>query len=140
MKSSTILLVLLGAALVPAPALLGCEPPEAPPPAAAAPAPTTRPAGLLAFVDPVTGKLFEPPPADVEEMLRSASFRAAVSTSHDGLTEVKRPTGGYGLNLQGRFRSAVVAVVGPDGKVRMGHPAPPPGPPPAAAPKDGGTP
>ena len=83
---------------------------------------SARGAGLMAFVDPATGKLVEPSAADLAAFFaRNPELRKALSTSTEGLTEVPLPGGGYKVDLQGRFRSTIVATVGPDGKPRLGH-------------------
>jgi hypothetical protein len=101
----------------------------APPPRGAAPAaPKASQAapvqpGLIAFVDLATGKLVEPSPEDLAAFARSAELQRSLNQSSEGLTEVKLPDGGgYLVDLEGRFQSMLVATIGPDGKLRMGHP------------------
>lgn len=102
--------------------------PKAPPPAAQVPAkPAAGGAGLVAFVDLQTGKLVEPSAADMAAFALSLELQNAMNFSFDGLTEVPLPGGGYKVDLQGRFQSPLLATVGKDGKLQMGHPvaAPP---------------
>lgn len=42
---------------------------------------------------------------------------ASTSTSSDGLKESPLPSGGFKVNLEGRFHSVAVATIGADGKV-----------------------
>jgi hypothetical protein len=125
----------------------GANEPQAPAQAVApapAQAPATAPArapaagaGLVAFVDLATGKLVEPSAADMAALALAPEIQYALNMSTDGLREVPLPGGGYKLDMQGRFQSMLVATVGPDGKLRMGHPvalaARPAAPPPATA-------
>lgn len=78
--------------------------------------------GLIAFVDLKTGQLVEPSPEDAALLARSAELRRGLNDSFEGLTEVTLPGGGGVLvDLQGRFQTSLVASIGPDGKLRMGH-------------------
>ncbi len=81
----------------------------------AAPAATAPAAGMLAFRDPVTGQL-RPPTADELDALRP-QLEALFNQSSEGLEQIELPDGSVGIDLQGRFASAVVATVQPDGTV-----------------------
>lgn len=82
-----------------------------PPTEPAAPA-----AGSWINVDPQTGKRI-PVPSSGEGVQLPAD--PAFSTSHSGLVEQPAPGGGIMVDLQGRFRSAATASVGPDGTVHL---------------------
>ena len=68
-------------------------------------------AGQWIHVDPQTGKRVPAPAGGV-----AIPADPAFSTSHAGLVEQPAPGGGVMIDLQGRFRSAATATVGPDGK------------------------
>ncbi len=72
--------------------------------------------GLKTYRDPVTGERRSPPRAIPLEAL-DARQRNAFSRSDAGLVEEPGPTvaGGVHVDLQGRFRSAVVVTKQPDG-------------------------
>jgi hypothetical protein len=78
---------------------------------------------LIIHVDPQTGAVIPAPAPGTAPLELSAQERNALSTSHEGLTEVQSsvPGGGYSIDLQGRFQSPLTATIGPDGKVRIGH-------------------
>jgi hypothetical protein len=65
-------------------------------------------------VDPQTGQRIPAPPGGV-----AIPASPAFSTSHQGLVEEPAPGGGVMIDLQGRFRSAVTATVGADGKSHL---------------------
>ncbi len=71
-------------------------------------------AGSRINVDPQTGKRIPVPSAGV-----LLPVDPAFSTSHSGLVEQPAPGGGVMVDLQGRFRSAATATVGPDGKAHV---------------------
>ena len=83
---------------------------------AEAPASTAAAAGLTVYKDPVTGRLMPIPPGELRHLL-TEDVRRATSMSHEGLVETASPGGGVMVNLQGRFRSVMVATVGPEGVV-----------------------
>ena len=64
-------------------------------------------AGWRAYIDPETGELTDPPAGSAVSLSEAAAF----STSHAGLRERPSPVPGGGmiLDLQGRFRSPLVA-------------------------------
>ncbi len=72
--------------------------------------------GLKTYRDPVTGERRSPPRAIPLEAL-DARQRNALSRSHVGLVEQAGPSsaGGVHVDLQGRFRSAVVVTKQLDG-------------------------
>lgn len=73
-------------------------------------------AGSRINIDPQTGKRI-PVPSSGEGVQVPAD--PAFSTSHSGLVEQPAPGGGIMVDLQGRFRSAATASVGPDGTVHL---------------------
>ena len=89
--------------------LAGAEPPDT-----AAPA-----AGMRAYADPRTGAPRETPPPG-----ESIPATAAFSRSGSGLAETPGPRGGVMVDLQGRFKSPLVATVAPDGTLRIEHEPP----------------
>jgi hypothetical protein len=80
-------------------------------------------AGMKIHVDPQTGAVIPEPAPGTPPLELSPQERNALSTSHEGLTEVQSsvPGGGYSIDLQGRFQSPLTATIGPDGKARIGH-------------------
>ena len=74
-------------------------------------------AAMRAYVDPRTGRLTAEPPTG--RTVPPAS--GALSRSSVGLAEMPAPGGGYMIHLQGRFQSPLVATVGADGAVHVGH-------------------
>ena len=77
-------------------------------------------AGWRAYIDPETGELTDPPAGSAASQSEAAAF----STSHAGLRERPSPVPGGGMmvDLQGRFRSPLVATRGADGKLTIHHP------------------
>jgi hypothetical protein len=118
------LLVAAGAMAMPAAAAQPEHAPaEAPPandsrPAQTAPDQDSAPApaaGMLAFRDPVTGQLRPPTEAELEAI--RPQLEALFNQSSEGLQEIVLDDGTVGVDLQGRFQTAVVAVVAEDGTV-----------------------
>jgi hypothetical protein len=72
--------------------------------------------GMKAYRDPVTGERVGPPARAVPS---SAPQPSSLSRSHTGLEVVPTGTaaGGFRVDLQGRFRSSLVATKQPDGRV-----------------------
>jgi hypothetical protein len=72
--------------------------------------------GMKAYRDPVTGERVGPPPGPVPPSVPQPS---ALSRSQVGLEVVPTGTaaGGVRVDLQGRFRSSLVATKRPDGTV-----------------------
>lgn len=91
-----------------------CAPGALADPVAAPNAPAA--AGSRINVDPQTGARM-PVPSSGEGVQLPAD--PAFSTSHSGLVEQPAPGGGVMVDLQGRFRSAATASVGPDGTVHL---------------------
>lgn len=76
-------------------------------------------AGMRVTVDVETGDLLEPPlprEADVPKNVDS-ELDNALSRSTDGLEQVFHPDGRVSVHLRGRFQSASVARIDPDGSL-----------------------
>lgn len=71
-------------------------------------------AGSRINVDPQTGMRI-PGPTGAVALPPDPAF----STSHSGLSEQPAPGGGVMVDLQGRFRSAATATIGPDEKAHV---------------------
>ena len=82
-------------------------------------------AGMKVHIDPATGNILPTPPqgAPAGALTLSTSERNAFSKSSEGLVETPSsgPAGGSKVDLRGRFRSPLIATVGPDGKIEMRH-------------------
>ena len=74
-------------------------------------------AGMRVYIDPVTRDFAELPTG------RTLAPSASSSTAHAGLVETRSrvPGGGVTVDLQGRFRSSLVATIGTDGKLAIRH-------------------
>ena len=72
--------------------------------------------GMRAYADPRTGALRDTPPPGT-----TAPMPAAFSRSGAGLVETRAPGGGVMIELQGRFKSPLVATVAPDGTLHIDH-------------------
>lgn len=73
-------------------------------------------AGMRIYIDPDTGEIGRPPAGS-----RAGVLEPAFSTSSQGLVEEPSPESGIMVDLQGRFRSPLMATIGPDGKLSIGH-------------------
>lgn len=81
--------------------------------------------GLLAVVDPATGSLVSAPPGPLPgPLVRSARLAWRLSTSHEGLEELRLLSGGVMIDLQGRFVSVLHARIGDDGAALVTHSPP----------------
>ena len=87
--------------------------------------PRTSPSGLSgvrAVLNPNTGSLVSMPRASREDLLpMSERLQRGLSTSHEGLQEVRLPDGTVAVHLQGRFLSALTATVSDGGEIAVGH-------------------
>jgi hypothetical protein len=96
----------------------------APPPAAGVSVSASPGAsGFRVHIDPQTGRLLREPAPGSAPLQLSPREQNALSTSHQGLTEVTStvPGGGVKIDLQGRFRSPLIATIDAKGKVRTQH-------------------
>jgi len=89
--------------------------------------PTSVPAaGLRIFVDPVTGELTPwPTPQQAGELAEAlAGFRFEPPLEpgghSEGLTRFELLRGGTGIRLDGRFLTAIMVHLGPDGEAHFG--------------------
>jgi hypothetical protein len=76
-------------------------------------------AGRCVYLDPRTGEITNTKPANFNAIPLDPKLQNAFSKSSQGLKTVKSPVPGGGemIDLQGRFKSANVAVVNDAGKV-----------------------
>lgn len=96
-------------------------PPEASGQPAAAPAPSPQ-SGLIACIDPETGELVDPSEnPECRQDLATAEQRALAV---DELEEEPVETGGFMVDLKGRFMKPLYATVKEDGAVDFSHDAP----------------
>ncbi len=121
-RRATLLLVaaaLLGAATAPAADLT-----TAPPPAPACVAPAAAPAavaesaggaGMMAFIDPQTGRLTSTPTDAQREELRAA-LDALIDDSTEGLVAVRHADGRLSMDVTGRFMHTAVINLRPNGE------------------------
>ena len=72
-------------------------------------------AGMVVSIDPGRGGVQQEP--QLSDEMRDALSRM-VNTSSEGLTETVTRDGTVIVDLQGRFQSAMVATIGPDGKLQ----------------------
>ena len=93
-----------------APALAGRAKPRPPAKADATVQPAPAPAGMVAAVDPLTGRLGRPTAA--QRLGLGAAERTGLLHSSEGLTEVRLPDGSWMSDLQGRFQ--MYSAAGPD--------------------------
>lgn len=79
-------------------------------------------AGMRVYINPNTGEILQPP-AGAPAAETPESLEKAFSTSSEGLVETPSPVPGGGviLDLQGRFRSPLIATPGADGKISIEH-------------------
>jgi hypothetical protein len=77
--------------------------------------------GMRIYRDPVTGELGDPP-AEAPDQI-SLPPADALSTSSEGLVETPSPMpdGGVMVDLQGRFRSPLIATQDAEGKITIQH-------------------
>jgi hypothetical protein len=77
--------------------------------------------GMKIYRDPVTGELGDPPAEAPDQV--SLPPNDALSTSSEGLVETPSPVPGGGsmVDLQGRFRSPLIATQDAEGKITIQH-------------------
>lgn len=74
--------------------------------------------GLVVYLDPATGAPTAHPTADQVAAMQAA-LAAALDRSQDGLYDVELPDGTVMRDLQGRFQSAEVVRIAPDGSLHQ---------------------
>jgi hypothetical protein len=70
------------------------------------------------FVDPATGKLFEPTDEQIHALEEAVA--AMLSQETEGLEPVEQPDGTIMLDLQDRFNEIAIATISPSGEVSVG--------------------
>lgn len=99
--------------------------PSAPPETSGLPAAATAPSpqsGLIACIDPETGQLVDPSEhPECRQDLDTAQQRTGTA---DDLQEEPAETGGFMVDLKGRFMKPLYATVKEDGAMDFGHDAP----------------
>lgn len=80
-------------------------------------------AGMIVYIDPLTGEVLSAPASGALPLPLSPELRNALSTSHQGLVQVPStvPGGGVKLDLRGRFQSPLIAVVAANGTASVRH-------------------
>jgi len=73
--------------------------------------------GMLAAIDPETGRLTRPTPEQVQRLSREAA--PSLSQRFDDLPVFRLPDGALMVHLEGRFQQYVVARVDRAGKVHL---------------------
>ncbi len=81
--------------------------------------PVSTAAGLVAFVDPVTGEITSEPSREQVEALSSA-LKSSLTRTAEGLEPFALSGGGRGVYLAGRFHTATVIEKHPDGRLTLG--------------------
>ncbi len=72
---------------------------------------------MVVHIDPATGKVI--PPAEGATIIPiSREMSEGLSRSEEGLVQEKGPTGGYVVDLQGRFQHTQVVTMDEDGNLR----------------------
>ena len=94
------------------------EPQAAESPTAAAGAPSQG-AGMVAYIDPETGRLTSSP-TEAQRAEMQAALAAVLDRSQDGLYDLILPDGSVMRDLQGRFQNAVVVRLAADGTQSAG--------------------
>ena len=89
------------------------EPMSTQSPSAAAGAPSQG-AGMVAYIDPETGRLTSSP-TEAQRAEMQAVLAAVLDRSQDGLYDVVLPDGSDMRDLQGRYQHAIVVRVAADG-------------------------
>jgi len=99
-------------AAVPAPETQVCSVPAVAAPAAVDP---TGGAGLMAFIDPQTGRLTSAPSEEQRQAMRAA-LAALLNESTEGLVAVRHADGRLSMDVRGRFMHAAVVNLQPTGE------------------------
>ena len=71
-------------------------------------------AGLVAYIDPETGRTTSTP-TEAQRAAMQAALAELLNYSDEGLVEVVMPDGSVVMDLQGRFQSTLIVQVAPDG-------------------------
>lgn len=126
-------ILVVGLSLVAGPALPGDQPTgEARPPVA-----PPAGGGLIAILD-AEGATGLGPADEIAILLGEASAAGVESTSSEGLELVELPDGSLMVDLEGRFRNALVAHLDADGRISVAHGPIEPAPQPSERPSEAG--
>lgn len=104
-----------------------CRPTPSPATAGSSERPTEKTAGaapgMTIYIDPQTGAILSEPVPGTVPLQLTPNIQNALSTSAQGLVEAPSPVpgGGIAIDLQGRFQNPLFAIIGPDGKGKIGH-------------------
>ena len=79
--------------------------------------------GMVIHIDPQTGAVRNTPAPGTVSVQLTPKLQNALSTSHQGLTEIQNsvPGGGVKVDLQGRFQSPLVATIDANGQLKVQH-------------------
>ncbi len=116
LKMGVVLLVCMLAAVT----LLRAADP-AKPAATDATAPAAKPApaasGVVVFKDPVTGKIRQPEPEEIRQLLRQSPGGEGAVVQGETVRQVRGPQRGVGMILPESTMVSIVVTKGPDGKL-----------------------
>lgn len=73
-------------------------------------------AGMIVVIDPETGRIGAPTPAQMAQLLGSQSL--GLNHSQEGLVQRRMPDGSTMVDLQGRFREYYLVRIGVDGSLQ----------------------
>lgn len=83
-------------------------------------APAAPQKGLVVFIDPVTGKIRQPEPAEIGALTAPPPGAAPAAPALEPPLEMRYgPGGAVGVVLDSRYESFMVVTTGPDGKLAM---------------------
>ena len=82
--------------------------------------PPAESSGMKVYIDPETGEFLDSPPEKLPAEIQRAD-EEAISTSHEGLEEIKvdKPGGGVMIDLKGRFQHYQNATTDADGNITI---------------------
>lgn len=85
----------------------------------AATPPSESAGGVMVFIDPLTGKIRQPEPGEVEQLLQQRALALPQSSLTSPSSTFNVPGGGVGLMLDDSFDSYMVVTRKPDGSLLM---------------------
>ena len=118
MKAGRVLAFLIPLSLAPSLALAQAAPPPEEKAAKTRETPAAPAKGLVVFIDPVTGKIREPQPAEIGALTAPPAATAAPAPEPPLLMKTG-PGGAVGVVLDSRFESFMVITKTSDGKLAM---------------------
>jgi len=92
-----------------------------PSPVAAEPTQTVEPLGMKVFIDPKTGQMRDPTPAELAAMERQSSGRKPETSTQRKQTEVKMRNGGTAIFMEDNPETPMKACTQADGSVVVDH-------------------